>query len=91
MNKKIPYERRVYESVDDNSLSYALSQKPTKKEFMKQRVKVIDVQTYQQICEIKNMLIKNRIIFTTSFISNSLQNLSPWRYKEYFTAVDITI
>ena len=31
MNKKISYERRVYEPVDDNSLSYALSQKPTKK------------------------------------------------------------
>ena len=29
--QKISYERRVYESVDDNSLSYALSQKPTKK------------------------------------------------------------
>ena len=27
----ITCERRVYESVDDNSLSYALSQKPTKK------------------------------------------------------------
>ena len=31
MNKKISHERRVYEPVDDNSQSYALSQKPTKK------------------------------------------------------------
>ena len=31
MNTKISYERLVYESVDDNSLSYALSQKPTVK------------------------------------------------------------
>ena len=31
MIKKISYERRVYESVDDNSLSKAISQKPTKK------------------------------------------------------------
>ena len=31
MSKKISYERRVYESVDDNSLSKAISQKPTKK------------------------------------------------------------
>ena len=30
-NKKISYERRVYESVFDNSLSYAISQKPIKK------------------------------------------------------------
>ena len=29
--KKSSYERRVYECVDDNSLSYDLSQKPTKK------------------------------------------------------------
>ena len=28
--KKLSYERRAYESVDDNSLSYAISQKPTK-------------------------------------------------------------
>ena len=27
MAKIISYERRVYESVDDNSLSYAISQK----------------------------------------------------------------
>ena len=38
-NKKISFERRVYESVDDNSLSYAISQKPIKKELMQQRVK----------------------------------------------------
>ena len=38
MNKKKSYERRVYESVDDNSLSYALSQKLTKKKFMQQTV-----------------------------------------------------
>ena len=31
MIKKISYERRVYESVDDNSLSKAISQKTTKK------------------------------------------------------------
>ena len=29
--KKISYERRVYESVDDSSLSKAISQKLTKK------------------------------------------------------------
>ena len=40
MNKNF-YERRVYESVDDKSLSYALSKqkKTTKKEFIQQRVK----------------------------------------------------
>ena len=37
--KKKSYERCVNESADDNSLSYALSQKPTKKELMQQRVK----------------------------------------------------
>ena len=31
-NKKKSYERRVYESVDDSSLSKAISQKQTKKE-----------------------------------------------------------
>ena len=30
-HQKISYERRVYESVDDRSLSYAISLKPTKK------------------------------------------------------------
>ena len=39
MAKIISYERLVYESVDDNSLSAAISQKPTKKERMQQRVK----------------------------------------------------
>ena len=29
--KKNSYERRVYESVDDNSQSYAISQRPMKK------------------------------------------------------------
>ena len=29
--KKISYERRAYESVDDRSLSYSISQKFTKK------------------------------------------------------------
>ena len=33
-HQKISYERRVYESVDDRSLSYAISLKPTKNEFM---------------------------------------------------------
>ena len=33
-NKKKFYERRVYESVDDNSLSKAITQKPTKKKLM---------------------------------------------------------
>ena len=37
--EKISYERRVYESVEVNSLSYALSQRPTKKEVMQQWVK----------------------------------------------------
>ena len=32
MIKKISYERRVYESVDDNSLSKAISQKKKKNE-----------------------------------------------------------
>ena len=32
MIKKISYERRVYESVDDNSLSKAISQKTDDKE-----------------------------------------------------------
>ena len=31
MIKKISYERRVYESVDDNSLSKAISQKTNEK------------------------------------------------------------
>ena len=31
MIKRITYERRVYESVDDNSLSKAISQKTDKK------------------------------------------------------------
>ena len=31
MIEKNSYERRVYESVDDNSLSKAISQKPMKK------------------------------------------------------------
>ena len=31
MIKKISYERRVYESVDDNSLSKAISQKTDEK------------------------------------------------------------
>ena len=31
MIKKISYERRIYESVDDNSLTKAISQKLTKK------------------------------------------------------------
>ena len=31
MIEKIPYERRVYESVDDNSLSKAISQKTDEK------------------------------------------------------------
>ena len=39
MAKIISYERRVYESVDDNSLSWAISQKTMKKERMQQRVK----------------------------------------------------
>ena len=39
MAKIISYERRVHESVDDNTLSYAISQKPTKKESMQQRGK----------------------------------------------------
>ena len=40
MKKNNSYECRVYESVDDNSLSYALSQKPTKKKkIVQQRVK----------------------------------------------------
>ena len=39
MAKTVSYERRVYESVDDNSPSAAKSQKPTKKERMQQRVK----------------------------------------------------
>ena len=36
---KISFERRVCESVDDNSLSYAISQKTRKKELVQQRVK----------------------------------------------------
>ena len=36
--KKISYERRAYESVDEKSLSYAMSRKTTKK-FRKKRVK----------------------------------------------------
>ena len=36
MNKEISYERRVYELVDNNSLSYALYQKTTKKELVEQ-------------------------------------------------------
>ena len=39
-NQKISYERLVYELVDDNSLSLAIYQKPTKKKRMEQlRVK----------------------------------------------------
>ena len=38
-NKRISYERRVYESVDDNSLSQEISQKQTEKELLQQRVK----------------------------------------------------
>ena len=40
MAKIISYERWVYESVDDNSQSYAMSQKPTRKKRMQQRVKL---------------------------------------------------
>ena len=34
--KKISYERRVYESVDDLTLTWDLSQKSTETEFMQQ-------------------------------------------------------
>ena len=37
--EKNSYERRAYESVDEKSLSYAMSQKTTKKEFVHLRVK----------------------------------------------------
>ena len=36
--KKISYERRDYESVDENSISYAMYRKTTKKEFRRKRV-----------------------------------------------------
>ena len=39
MSKKNSYERRVYESVDDSSISLAISKKNDKKELMQQRVK----------------------------------------------------
>ena len=35
---KISYEHRVYELVDDNSLSYTLSQNRRKKEYMQQEL-----------------------------------------------------
>ena len=41
MAKIISYDRRVYESVDDNSLSWAISQNQRKKERMQQRVKYV--------------------------------------------------
>ena len=37
-NLKKSYEHHVYESVDDSSLSLAISQKPMKKELKQQRV-----------------------------------------------------
>ena len=41
--KNFSYERRVYESVDDSSLSYAISQKLTKNELVQQRVKQTEI------------------------------------------------
>ena len=71
-NQKIFYERRNYESVDEKSLSQAMSRKTTKEEFGRKRwVRVLRITFFSQkfeyikLNEHKNNEYNIRIFFPT--------------------------
>ena len=91
MAKIISYERRVYESVDDNSQSYAMSQKPTRKKRMQQRVKLNSL-SHSLISYSINKIFEKTDVYSyihgiryTFLINTSLINFCLFSFKEAAT------
>ena len=87
-HQKNSYERRDYESVDEKSLSYAMSRKTMKKEFRLKRVKLQFVWPFHDRMKHFTNLIDNRLFIK---IILCYQNYPPQpstetKHKLYSTA-----